>query len=511
MASIAKRGKRKARGSANESIADSPNGAIGESTSDADRELRIDDSLRMYLMQMGNIALLTPAEENRIARRIAATRTRFRHSLLANDFVLSAALRILEQARDGSLRFDRTIEISVTNAMERKQILQRLEPNLKTAAHLLRQNAADFLRAVSRSAPREDRRAAWRRIVRRRNKAVRLIEELNLRTQTLQPVLEQLGKFSQRMCELRAELGQAEVRGSPAKACELRRELCRLMRLTQESSATLERRMVRTATFQRQFDAARRELCAANLRLVVSIAKRYRNRGLSFLDLIQEGNTGLMRAVEKFEHARGFKFSTYATWWIRQAVTRAIADHGRTIRVPVHMIDAMSRIRAVTRRLVQQNGCEPSVEDTATAAGLSFEDANRVIKMLRHPLSLDQPMSENGEGFFGDHVPDPREVDPLLGINHALLKRRLADVLERLDHREREILRLRFGLSDGYCYTLEEVGKIFSVTRERVRQIESRAVRKLQQPYHSRPLIRFVDHVDADEIWPTPMSCAVKG
>jgi RNA polymerase primary sigma factor len=267
------------------------------------------------------------------------------------------------------------------------------------------------------------------------------------------------------------------------------------MRITAESSATLSRRVYRTEELQKEYDAAKRVLSAGNLRLVVSIAKRYRNRGLSFLDLIQEGNTGLMRAVDKFECARGYKFSTYATWWIRQAITRAIADQSRTIRVPVHMIDAMTRVRTVTRELVQQNGCEPTVEQTAAAAGLSLEDTRCIIKMARQPLSLDQPVGDHDDSYFGEFLEDHRDDDPLQDMNYDLLKRRIAEVLEVLNYREREILRLRYGLVDGYSYTLEEVGRIFAVTRERVRQIESKAVRKLQQPYRCRSLANFLDSV----------------
>jgi RNA polymerase primary sigma factor len=458
----------------------------------------IDDPVRMYLMQMGEIPLLSRAEELASARAIEKTRARFRHNMLASDFVLQGAVHLLEKVRDGALRLDRTIEVSVTNTSEKKRILRRLGPNLETLVKLLRENQRDFQVAIRRPNPKDKRHEAWRRLIRRRNRAVRLVEELNLRTPRLQPLLDKLTEIAHRMQVLRLQL--AERRACPAACREPRTELHYLMRITLESPATLHRRVSRTEDLQARYDAAKRDLSAGNLRLVVSIAKRYRNRGLSFLDLIQEGNTGLMRAVDKFECARGYKFSTYATWWIRQAITRAIADQSRTIRVPVHMIDAMTRVRTVTRELVQKNGCEPSVEQTAAAAGLSLEDTRCIMKMARQPLSLDQPVGDHDDSYFGEFLEDHRDDDPLYGFNQELLKDRLAHVLSSLNHREREILRMRYGLTDGYAYTLEEVGKIFSVTRERVRQIEAKAVRKLQQPYRSRGLLGFLDRGEATPV-----------
>jgi RNA polymerase primary sigma factor len=277
------------------------------------------------------------------------------------------------------------------------------------------------------------------------------------------------------------------------------------MKIALESPATLGRRIARIHGLASEYEAAKRRLSAGNLRLVVSIAKRYRNRGMSFLDLIQEGNTGLMRAVDKFESARGYKFSTYATWWIRQAITRAIADQSRTIRVPVHMIETMSRVRGVHRQLFQQNGAEPSLEDTATAAGISVDETTCIMRMTRQPLSLDQPVGEHDDTFFGEFLEDYREDDPLLEMNQDMLKSKIADVLQSLDYREREILRLRYGLIDGYAYTLEEVGKIFSVTRERVRQIETKAVQALQHPVRARQLSGFLN----ESRHPSPLAAAM--
>ncbi len=456
------------------------------------------DPVRMYLMQMGQIPLLTRQEEISSAREIERTRSKYRHWMLATDFMLQGATKLLEQVRDGKLRLDRTIEVSVTNASEKKSLMRRIGPNVATLRSLLLRNHHDYYTAINRKLDKKTRKEAWIRLVRRRNRAVRLVEEMNLRTNRLEPLFAKLQDIAARMRTLRAQIKVAKVAGyaDGHSASQLQDELRYLMRITYESQATLERRVLRAASHRREYDAAKRDLSAGNLRLVVSIAKKYRNRGLSFLDLIQEGNTGLMRAVDKFEYERGFKFSTYATWWIRQAITRAIADQSRTIRVPVHMIDTMSKVRLVTRQLVQELGREPTVEETAQRAGLSIDDARVIIKMARQPLSLDQPVGDHDDSYFGEFLEDHRDDDPLYEANQESLKHHINEAMQTLNYREREILRLRYGLADGYAYTLEEVGRIFSVTRERVRQIESKAVRKLQQPYRNKALMSFVDGVE---------------
>jgi RNA polymerase primary sigma factor len=439
---------------------------------------------------MGGIPLLNRDTEVSSARRIERWRRRFRRTLLANDFVLSGAVKLLEKVHAGQIRLDRTIEVSVTNTAEKKRLLKRLGPNLDTLRRLENDKRQLFRIAMSRAVPLAKRREAWRRLVRKRNKAVRLVEEMNLRIQRLYPLLKQLR-------DLAGQLAVAdEDRTGKAAALATRK----ILLTTRESRRTLTRRLDRLADLQYRYDAAKRELAAGNLRLVVSIAKRYRNRGLSFLDLIQEGNSGLMRAVDKFEHARGFKFSTYATWWIRQAITRAIADQSRTIRVPVHMIDTMTKLRNVAKKFVQEQGREATIEELAALSGLSLEETTCISRMSRRPVSLDQPLGEGEESGVGDFVKDHREDDPLRSVNQQSLQTCIARALEGLSYREREIIRLRFGLADGYSYTLEEVGSIFSVTRERVRQIEAKAVEKLRQPGFHLDLSGFVDEAQLEKI-----------
>jgi RNA polymerase primary sigma factor len=300
------------------------------------------------------------------------------------------------------------------------------------------------------------------------------------------------------MDELKQQL--ATLRGTGAssdKINSVRHELRELMLRTMECPASLRRRSRQLRGQFQEFENVKRELSSGNLRLVVSIAKKYRNRGLSFLDLIQEGNTGLMRAVDKYEYRRGFKFSTYATWWIRQAITRAIADQARTIRIPVHMIDVLMKLRNAAKKLLQEMGREPTTEETAIAAGVTIEETERVLDIGRHPISLDRPIGEGEDGCFGEFVQDTGTEAPHKLANNGLLRERIEELLKTLTFREREIIRLRYGLADGYSYTLEEVGRIFKVTRERVRQIEAKAVAKLQNPVRCKYLEPFVPGVSA--------------
>jgi RNA polymerase primary sigma factor len=452
------------------------------------------DPVQLYLTQMGSNRLLSRQEEYRAAHRIEHARKNFRRAVLSADYVLRAAVAMLEKVLQGRLRLETVCEGSFSDSQRRRRLAALLGPNLRTLQVLLKQNRDDFPLAASKRTPAARRRQIRRRMFLRRMKAIRLIEELPVRRQHLQLVLGRLREISRRMDAVHRELGQPYSPVDRVHQTKLRRELHHLMRVTHETPASLCRRFARIAELQQTHEITRQKLSAANLRLVVSIAKRYRNRGISFLDLIQEGNTGLLRAVDKFEPSRGFKFSTYATWWIRQAISRSIADHSRTIRVPVHMLTTVNKVLDAGNRATQTRRGRPTIEETAGEAGMSVEAARRAIKANRRMLSLDVPLGDAGENYLGELLPDQRHNDPLQNINQDALKSGINEALGSLSYREREIVRLRYGLSDGYAYTLSEVGKIFSVTRERIRQIESEAIRKLQQPSSARKLANFLDH-----------------
>jgi RNA polymerase primary sigma factor len=461
---------------------------------DEDGESWSDDPVRMYLTQMGEIPLLTRQQEIGLAKRIELTRARFRSRLLECDYVIQLAVKVLNRVHGGELPFDRTVQVSVTDRLEKEQILGRFPHNLRTIDTLLKQNKDDYRIASSKSYKLAQRRDAWRRLGRRRRRAVKLVEELGLRTQRIEPLIKTLEEFSRRIDELKSQIDSYKRSKTPlVDRKKWIIEFRSLLRAVQETPKSLRNRVRYLKAVYAQYQEAKRGLSEGNLRLVVSIAKKYRNRGLSFLDLIQEGNAGLMRAVDKFEYRRGFKFCTYATWWIRQAITRAVADQSRTIRIPVHMVETMSRVRNVSRELLQELGREPTIEETAKRAGTAVDEARRVLAMSRYPISLDRPVGNSEDSHFGDLLPDSGAENPSIGAAQEMLRSRIAKVLKTLSYREREIIKLRYGLGDGYSYTLEEVGHIFKVTRERIRQIEAKAVRKLQQPSRSQELIGFLD------------------
>jgi len=459
---------------------------------------RIDDPIRMYLSQMGSIPLLMREEEIRLAKKIETTRMIFRRRVLESDYVVAQAIEMLRQVGSGALPFDRTMRVSTAQDDARDRLMKRIPSNLRTIDKLIALNKADWESLKSlRSGADEDRRGEIQeRISTRRRKMASLTEELSLRTGKLIPLMKKLRSIAKKMHDVEAQIRRAERmrnRVDEDDAAVLQEELEGLRDLVLEEPRTLVQRVKELNTVFWEYEQAKRDLAGGNLRLVVSIAKKYRNRGLPFLDVIQEGNTGLMRAVDKYEYKRGYKFSTYATWWIRQAITRAVADHARTIRIPVHMIETMTKLRAIAKIMLQETGMEPTIEELAERADLTLGETKRVMKISKHPVSLDKPIGEGEDSYFGDFLEDPKQLSPTGTAASDMLKNRIEQVLKSLTYREREIIKLRYGIGDGYTYTLEEVGRIFKVTRERVRQVEAKAIRKLQHPVRARKLAGFIE------------------
>ncbi len=458
---------------------------------------RIDDPVRMYLTQMGEIPLLTREEEIRLAKKIELTRMAFRQKVLESDYCASLAVEILQQVQEGRLPFDRTMKISTSEHAAKTRISSRIPVNLVTVRELMRHNEEAWTQLHTGRKAAALRREIERGIRSRRRKTSKLLEELSLRTSRIQPLMKKLKGLYRKMRELEGRIVQQQKRRTMLDEdfLAMKDELSGIQSLCLEKSDALGGRLKSIHRVFSEYEDAKRKLSGGNLRLVVSIAKKYRNRGLSFLDIIQEGNTGLMRAVDKYEYKRGYKFSTYATWWIRQAITRAIADHARTIRIPVHMIETMSRLRNISKELLQDLGREPTIDEIARRAKMPVSECRRVLKISRHPISLDRPVGESEDSYFGDFIEDDRIESPSNTAGGGMLKDRVEEVLKTLTYREREIIKLRYGIGDGYTYTLEEVGKIFKVTRERVRQVEAKAIRKLQHPVRARKLEGFLENL----------------
>jgi len=452
-----------------------------------------DDALGLYLRQMGAIPLLTRQQELALAIRLEQSRRMFRRATLSSWLVLRRVAETFARVHAGQLAIDPTIDVVTSLGLSRDNILARLPLNLPTLKRTLTVAAQDF-RALQRAPTRTARGRLRLRLSRRLRKAIDLVEELSPRTELLEHLAEDLNYWLGGMKE--KERKMARCGRSSADRQHLSQLIKELRDLQLDALATREELDVLLRVIKRRhetFKQARRELAEGNLRLVVAIAKRYRGRGLAFADLIQEGNRGLMRAVDKYEHRMGFKFGTYATWWIRQGITRALADHARTVRVPCHQVSTLAAIERVRGELIVASGREPTVEEIAKTLGVTAEETRSLRVVARHPISLHEPLGGDGERALSDFLDDHNVVNPGQAVDQHMLRERIAEVLRSLTPREREVIELRFGLKDGQPRTLDEVAKTYGITRERIRQIEARGLVKLRQPTRSQRLAGFAE------------------
>lgn len=473
---------------------DDPDGLDAELTPAEQEELGsrgADDTLGLYLRQMGSIPMLKRPAEIEVASRLERVRNRFRFAALRSGFILNRAYGTFAAVQAGQLALDPQIDVVTTANLRRDQILKRLPIHLPTLETVLRDERDQFPLGLTLTSPKqlaEWRRARWRRL----RKAGKLILELSPRTEQLERWVDDLALKARELNRLLNSLHLTRPRNLAARA-ERNDAFRSAIEGAWAEPEELDGLLAVIRRRREEYHRVRSELAEANLRLVVSIAKKYRNRGLPFADLIQEGNRGLLRAVDKYEYKLEFKFGTYATWWIRQSIQRALADLARTVRVPCHQIAVLGQTERARGELAAQLGREPTIEELAGKVGLPVAEVRSLRAVGKHPVSLHEPVGGDGERALEDFLKDRGSATPGEHVDQHLLRERIGEVLKSLAQREREVIELRYGLKDGQPKTLDEVARLFGITRERIRQIEARGILKLRQPVRSARLEQFAE------------------
>jgi len=458
------------------------------------------DLVKVYLNQMSVIPPISVEEERVLARELEESRAFYRKRILSNGFSLELTVRLLDKIVSGQLPVDRVLLIEANDNAKKDRIRSDLESQLRVVRRDIAEHERIFLHYASPERTEEERARLRQALHRKVQDVCAIILPYRIQISRLLPMVARLQRFHDRLEKVESvarRLRGRRTEEAKADLAVLERQVETISRRVQATPTALEIYLTHVEQGKHRYEEAKKALSQKNLRLVVSIAKKFRNKGLPFLDLIQEGNTGLMKALDRYQASRGNKFSTYATWWIKQTITRSIAYQSRTVRIPIHAINNLNRLIEDREDFLKRHGRDPTLEEMARISKIPPKEVTRLLELHRTSLSLDQPYGNGDDGYFGELIEDQKSDTPVDASQQAMLKESIHKLLKTLSYREREVLKLRYGLGDGYTYTLEEVGAIFKVSRERIRQIEVGALQKLQLPQRRDKLRGFWEEVTA--------------